>query len=801
MNGLLHDFRYGVRTLVKNRGFAAVALMALALGIGANTAIFTLVHAVLIQELPFDDPDDLVMVWEHNRPRNQMQNVVGPANYVRWEERNRSFEDMAAISYRDWNLTGEGDPILVDVAIVTPSLFAIIGTDAVLGRTFTVEDAQPEADSIIVISHGFWQNQYGSDPGILGRTITLQGLPQVVIGVVPDSGSFPDDNQIWAPMVITEEYRTFRGRYLMVIARLADGVSLGEAQAEMDTIAAGIETELPDFDTGWGVNIVLLREQLTGDLRTALLVLFGAVGFVLLIACANVASLLLARASGRRREVSIRGALGAGRARLIQQMLAESLLLAIAAGGLGVALAYWALDALLTIAPADMPGFVAVQVNPDVLVFTLLVSLGTGVLFGLFPAVAASRPDLVESLKEGNRTAGPASHRAGNLLVVGEVALVLVLLIGAGLLGRSFLRLASVDPGFRPDNVIAMDLSLPGSKYGEEEQQTAFFAGAIELIEALPGVNSVGAISFLPLDGPGAGTSFVVDDRPEPPDGERPVADVRSVTRDYFRAMGIPLLRGRVFEAIDSRDNPRKVVINNNTMARTFWPDENPIGKTIRMSWGEMLHAEVVGVVGDVKHGGLDTAPRSKLYWHHPQFVYSFMTLVIHADGDPTALVPSLRARVGELDPELPISGIRTMDQMVSESLRQPRFTTLLLSIFAVVALVLVAIGLFGLISYSTAQRTREIGVRVALGASRKGVFRMIIGRGVALALAGAGIGILGALILTRFLESMLFDVSPTDPATFAFIVPVLLVIAGIASYLPARRAMKVDPMEALRYE
>ncbi len=583
-----------------------------------------------------------------------------------------------------------------------------------------------------------------------------------------------------------------------MIARLADGVSLGEAQAEMDTITAEIETELPDFDTGWGVNIVPLREQLTGNLRTALLVLFGAVGFVLLIACANVASLLLARASGRRREVSIRGALGAGRARLIQQMLAESLILAVAAGGLGVALAYWAVDALLAIAPADMPGFVAVQVNPDVLVFTLLVSLGTGVLFGLFPAVAASRPDLAESLKEGNRTAGPASHRAGNLLVVGEVALVLVLLIGAGLLGRSFLRLASVDPGFRPDNVLAMDLSLPGSKYGEEEQQTAFFEGAIELIEALPGVNSVGAISFLPLDGPGAGTSFVVDDRPEPPDGERPVADVRSVTRDYFRAMGIPLLRGRVFEASDSRDNP---VVINNTMARTFWPDENPIGKTIRMSWGEMLHAEVVGVVGDVKHGGLDTAPRSKLYWHHPQFVYSFMTLVIHADGDPTALVPSLRARVGELDPELPISGIRTMDQMVSESLRQPRFATLLLSIFAVVALVLVAIGLFGLISYSTAQRTREIGVRVALGASRNGVFRMIIGRGVALALAGVGIGILGALILTRFLESMLFDVSTTDPITFAFIVPILIAIAAIASYLPVRRAMKVDPMEALRYE
>ncbi len=800
MNDLLQDFRYGIRTLIKNPGFAAIALLALALGIGANTAIFTLVNAVLIQELPFDDPDNLVVVWEHNRPRNQTQNVVGPANYVRWEERNHVFDDMAAISYRDWNLTGDGEPIFVDVAVVTPSLFSILRTEALLGRTLTEEDAHPGADDVVLISRGFWQNQYGSDPEILGRTVRLQGLPMIVVGVVPEHGAFPDGNQVWTPMVITEEYRTFRGRYLQVIARLADGVSLGEAQAEMDTIGAQLETELADLDTGWGVNIVPLREQLTGELRSALLVLSGAVGFVLLIACANVASLLLARASGRKREISIRGALGAGRGRLIRQMLTESLLLSITAGALGAALAYWVVDLLLAIAPAEIPGFAAIHVNSKVLIFTMLVSVGTGLMFGLFPALASSGTHLVEDLKEGSRSAGPASHRAGNMLVVGEVALVLVLLIGAGLLGRSFLHLTGVDPGFRPENVLTMDLSLPGASYGEEEQQAAFFERVIELFAALPGVESAGAISFLPLDGPGAGTSFIVDDRPEPADGERPVADVRSVTRDYFRTMGIPLLRGRVFETNDSPDNPHKVVIND-TMARTFWPDENPTGKTIHMSWGEILFAEVVGVVGDVKHGGLDTTARSKLYWHHPQFVYSFMTVVVHTEGDPRVLIPSLKARIAELDPDLPISSIETMDQIVSESLRQPRFVTLLLSIFAGVALVLVSIGLFGLVSYSTAQRTREIGVRVALGATRAGMFRMVVGQGLILAVAGVGVGLIGAVLLTRFLESLLFNITTTDPATFAVIVPALLAIAGLASYLPARKAMTVDPMEALRYE
>jgi putative ABC transport system permease protein len=798
LNGLLQDFRYGLRTVARNPGFAAVAMMALALGIGANTAIFSVVNAVLVQPLQYADPDDLVMVWEHNRPRNRTDNVVGPANYLRWEERNSVFQEMAGMAETTWNLTGDGEPERVGVALATPSLFRILGTPVILGRTFVDEDQR--SDDVVLIIEGLWRRRFGSDPEIIGKTLTIQGETRRIVGVVREGAALPDDVEVWTPMPFTDEHWSFRGRYMTVVARLADGITLDQAQAEMDTIAAQLETELPDWDAGWGVHIVPLRRQLTGELRPALLVLFGAVGFVLLIACANVASLLLARASGRKREMSIRGALGAGRGRLIQQMLAESLLLSIGAGALGVVFAYWGVDLLLTIAPAEVPGFASIELNSEVLLFTLMVSIATGLLFGLLPAVATSGSDLVEPLKEGGRSAGATSHRAGNLLVVAEVAIVLVLLIGAGLLGRSFVHLARVDPGFRPDNVLALNLSLPGARYGEPEQQRAFFGDAIRLIEAVPGVESAAAISFLPLDGAGAATSILVDDRPEPPTGEEPVADVRSVTRNYFRTMGIPLIRGRTFEEVDGPGSGDKVVINA-TMSDTFWPDENPIGKTIQMSWGEMLHAEVVGVVGDVKHGGLDTMPRSKLYWHHPQFVYSGMTLVVHTKADPIGLTSELKARIGELDRELPISNIRTMDQIVSESLRQPRFTTLLLSIFAVVALMLVAIGLFGLISYSTAQRTREIGVRVALGASRNGVFRMIVGRGLVLALAGVTVGLFGAVILTRFLESLLFDISTTDPATFAFIVPILLAIAGIASYVPARRAMNVDPMEALRYE
>ncbi len=800
MKNLWMDIRYASRTLRQSPSFTALAILALALGIGANTAIYSVVHAVLIQELPYPDSGKIMVVWEHNRTRGVPKNVVGPANYVRWVERNTVFEEMAAVSDSSWNLTGDGEPQRISASVVTPSLFRVMGVDALLGRVLADDDAIPGAERVVLISQGLWEQSYGGDAAIIGRRITLEDRAMTIVGVVDANNPFPDDAQVWAPMPLPREARDFRGRYMLVVARLGNGVTIDEAQSEMNTIAARMEIELPDWDTGWGVNIVPLTDELTGEFRPALLVLFGAVGFVLLIACANVAGLLLARAFGRRRELAVRASLGAGRGRIIRQLLVESCLLSLVAGVLGTALAYWGVDALLAIAPAQIPGFIQVGIDADVLLFTLAASLGTGVLFGLFPAWESSRIDLVEAIKETQATTGRGHHRLRSFLIVGEISLALVLVAGAGLLVRSFMALRAVDPGFRSDNVLTLNISLPGASYGEEHQQRDFYERAVRDIAALPDVVSAGAISFLPMTGLAAATSFTLEDRQTPRAGERPVADVRSVTRNYFRAMGIPLERGRVFDERDDPDAPHKVVINR-TMAETFWPDEDPLGQLVNMSRGEMLQAEVIGVVGDVRHAGLDSTPRSKLYWHHPQFVYDYMTIVARTTGDPSIAVPAIRGIIGRIDPTLPIARVSSMGDILSRSVREPRFAMLVLGVFAGVSLLLVGVGLFGLISFATAQRTREIGLRVALGAQRRQILGLVLGRGVALTEGGVAVGVVGALWLTRFLEGMLFGITPFDGWTYGVVVPLIVAVGLLATYLPARRAMNIDPIAALREE
>jgi len=811
MESLGQDLRYGLRVLLRAPGFSAAAAIALALGIGANSAIFSVVQAVLLTAPPYRDPDRLVMVWEHNRPRAKQSNVVSPANFLDWREQSSAFSAMAALYDSLTHLTGAGDPEELPFQGVSANLFSTLGVQAELGRSFSAADGQAESEPVVVLSHELWQRRFGSDPALIGRSVTLSGKSRTVIGVLPPgfhlfvkemslTGKPP---QLWMPIAFEPEDRIRRGRYLRAIARLAPGVSLEQAQSQMDTIARRLERQYPDFNTGWGVRVVPLASQLTGEIRPALLVLLGAVGFVLLIACANVANLLLARAATRSREIAIRRAIGAGRGRIVRQLLTESTLLAVVGGALGLLLAQWGLQSLLALTPADLLGVHQVDLDWVVLGFTLALSLLTGLLFGSAPAWALSRPSLVDPLKDGGRGAPRGAQRMEprSLLVIAEAALTLVLLVGAGLMIRTVWQLQSVDPGFQADNLLTARILLPSSKYGEEQQRIAFFRQLVERAEALPGVRAAGAVNFLPLAGPGSATSIVVEDHPAPPAGEEPVADVRVITPGYFRTMGIPLLHGRNFSARETTEMSHVVLINQ-TMARQLWPGKDPLGRrvTIHMK-DENVPSAIIGVVGDIRHDGLDVPVRSMVYWPHPELATSWMTLVIRTGSDPLSLAPSVQRAVLELDRELPIADVRTMAQLLAHSLARVRFATLLLVLFALVALALAAVGIYGVMSYAVAVRTREIGIRMALGARAADVLRLILGRAVILVGVGLGLGLVAALALTRLMESLLYGVSATDPVTFLSIPLLLMAVALIACYVPARRAARVDPMIALRCE
>jgi putative ABC transport system permease protein len=803
------DLRQGARSLFKQPTFTIVAVIALALGIGANTAIFSVVHAVLLQSLPYREADRLVSVWEHNRTRGNNQNVINMGNFFDWKEQNRVFEDMAAFFDMTANLTSGGEPEEIKTQSATNSLFNILGVPPILGRTFAPDDGKPGQPGVVVISFGLWQRRFGGDPQIIGQKLILNGTETTVIGVMPagfnwhvKAGSMTRKMaELWSPWQVEERNR--RGRGYMAVARLKPGVTLEQAQAEMNAIHSRIEQQYSEFNAGWGVNLVPLRAQFTGEIRLALLVLLGAVGMVLLIACANVANLLLARAAGRQREVAVRAALGASRGRIIRQLLTESLLLAGLGGLAGLALAWWGTDLLVSLAPPDLLNLPQVKINAEVLGFTLGISLLTGVIFGLAPAFEATRLNLTESLKEGGKSVGGGMRpqRLRNSLVILEVALALVLLVGAGLLIRSFARLQGVDPGFNAQNVLTMRVSLPRLKYDNEQKRVAFFRQAIAQMQALPGVESVGAVNFLPFAAPHSGTSVDIEGRPLLPVTQKLKTGVMVTDSNYFHAMQIPLKRGRLFTDQEAAEM-RHVVVINEAFARKHFPNEDPLGKrvTIYMK-DDNQPCEIIGVVGDSKHMNLDAEVRPMSYWPHPELASSGMTFVIRTRGDAASVTSAARNVIRTLDPNQPVADVRMMEGLIGTSVARARFNTLLLTIFAVVALLLAGVGIYGVMAYSVAQRTHEIGVRVALGARKGDVLRLVLRRGMTLALAGVAIGVVASFALTRLMGTLLFNVSVTDPLTFVGVPLLLAFVAMLACLIPARRAAKVDPMVALRTE
>jgi putative ABC transport system permease protein len=809
MDSFWHDLRYGTRMLAKSPGFTVVAAVALALGIGANTAIFSVVNAVLLTPLQYRDADKLVIVWEKGLKNNQ--NVVNPANFMDWNEQNSVFTDMAASLDLNAVMTGDGEPEEIPSQVATTNLFSVLGVDAILGRTFSPDDGKPNQTRVVVLSYGLWQRRFGGDPTIIGRKLNINRAEAIVIGVMPAGFSWHVKKgsltakvaEMWSPFVITNEMRTRQGRFMTVVARIKPEVTLDQAKTEMNVIGARLEQQYNDFNANWGVNVVPLRAQFTGELRPALLVLLGAVGFVLLIACANVANLLLSRAAARQKEIAVRAALGASRSRILRQLLTESVLLAAIGGAAGLLLALWGTDLLVSLSPREMSALQQVRINTPVLGFTIAVSLLTGIIFGLAPAFEATRVNLHESLKEGGKNIGGGTrgHRLRSAFVITEIALALVLLVGAGLLVRSFNRLQSVDPGFNAKNVLTMRISLPSRKYDSDRKRIDFFRQAIEQIKALPGVEAAGATNFLPFAGPHAGTLVEIEGRPKLPPGQGLTTGSCVTDANYFEAMQIPLKRGRLFTEQEATEM-RHVVVINETFADKNFPGEDPLGKrvTIYMK-DDNVPTEIIGIVGNNKHMGLDEEVEPMAYWPHPELAYPFMTLVIRTHGERASIASAARNVIQTLDGEQPVADIRTMQSLLADSVARARFNTLLLTVFAVVALILAAVGIYGVMSYAVTQRTHELGLRMALGAQTSHLLSLIVRQGMVMAAAGVGIGLAAAFALTRILGTLLYGISATDPLTFLAIASLLTAVALLACYLPARRATRVDPMVALRYE
>jgi putative ABC transport system permease protein len=801
----VQDLRHGARLLLASPGFTLAALGALAIGIGANTAIFAVVNTLLIQPLPYKDPEGLAIVWEHNLPRDRRNNVVSPGNYLHWREMNSVFSEMSIVSMTFRTAyTGDGEPEELTQQIVNATLFPMLGVNAAVGRVFTPDEDRPNSNRFVLLSDRLWRRRFSADPRVVNRSIRLDGNLFTIVGVMPPGFSILDkDVDIWVPIGFSAEARTPRGRWTMVIARLKDGVTFTQAQDDMTGVASRLSAMFPNFDTGWTARVVPLKEQLTGEVRPALLVLLGAVGFVLLIACANVANLLLARATTRHRELAVRAALGADRGRLIRQLLSESLVLAVIGGIIGVALAWWALSFLRTVVATNLPiqQLEFVGINGWVLLFACAAALGSGLLFGVIPAFAAAGISLTDALREGGRT-GTASRgrlvRQG--LVIVEMALALVLLVGAGLLARSFLTLMRVNPGFDPSKTITMKVTLPSASYQSDNQIIGFFDRLFERIDAMPGVQAAGGISFLPLNGLGAATGFSIEGQEKPRAGEEPVSEVKVVTHDFFKAMGIPLLRGRLFDGRDTAPNTRRVIVSE-TLVKKYFGDRDPIGQRIVLSWNNQGPDEIIGVVGDVRSVSLETEPRGASYLPPARFAYPFMSVAVRTSTGGLSIVSSLVNAVHELDPNVPVSQIRPMSEVIAVSTTERRLTMALLMAFSVLALVLASVGIYGVISYSVTQRTQEIGIRMALGAQRRDVLRMVVGNALILATIGIGLGAAGAFVLTRLMTKLLFNVEPQDPMTFTSVAALLGAVAALASYIPGRRATRVDPVVALRAE
>ena len=810
MQTLLQDLRYAIRMMMSNRVFSVVAVFVLALGIGANSVIFSVVNAVLLRSSPYPDPDRIIMVFESNVQRRTRE-AIAAANFLDWRDRNHVFENLATYREDTFSLTGADKPERAWGLVTTSSLFPILGVEPILGRVFKPDEENLGSGRVAVISQSLWERRYASDPTVIGQKITANSEPLTIIGVMPHGFKFPELSDLWIPprqavpehvLRPTVNMSTNRdSHYLSAIGRLKPGVTLQQARTDMDAVALRMEEQNPNDNVGRGVNLITLRENDVGDVQSALLVLFGAVGFVLLIACANVANLLLARAATRQKEIAIRTALGANRFRLVRQLLTESVLLALMGGGLGLLLALWGIGPLISLAPTTAHGANAIRIDGLVLGFTLAVSLVTGVIFGLVPALQASKSDLNESLKEGGRSgsAGARRNRVRGVLVVAEIALSLVLLIGAGLMIRSFIRLEQVNPGFDARDVLTMRVSLPAAQYPDGRRRAAFFEQVIQRLQSLPGAQSAAAISRLPLTAGNSSRSLTIEGRSNDGSGNGPGADYRVISPEYFGSMGIPLLKGRDFIERDRGDAVRVGIINE-TMARRFWPDEHPLGKHLRIDDNDPW-TEIVGVVADVKHLGLDSQSRPEFYVPYFKDPWPFMTVVVHSGSGTTSLANAMRNEVWAVDKDLPVPDIKSMEQLLSDSVARRRFNMLLLGIFGGVALVLAAVGIYGVMSYSVTQRTHEIGIRMALGANQSAVLKLVVGQGMTLALVGVGIGLAAAFALTRVLTSLLFAVGATDPATFVILSTLLAGVALAACLVPARRAMKVDPMTALRYE
>jgi putative ABC transport system permease protein len=804
MESLIQDLRYALRVLIKKPGFTAIAVLTLALGIGANSAIFTVVNAVLLRSLPYEDGDRLVWIWG---TQPQLEKApVAPANFLDIKEQNEVFDYVAAFRGQSGALTGQYEPERIRVAAVSADFFSLLKVMPILGRVFNNQDEQAGNNQVIVLSHALWQRRFGSNPGILDQKLTLNDRPYTVIGVTPAGFQYPTYADLWVPLVFDAKEKTVRDTHsLSAIGRLKPGVAIEQGQANIGLIAGTLEQNYPRTNTGIGMRLVPLKEQITGSIQTQLLIIFAAVGFVLLIACANVANLVLARAASRQKEMAIRTALGAASSRLARLLLTESVVLAVAGGALGLLLAYWGTQLLVSASPIHIPRVKEITLDLRVLGFTLLLSFLTGILFGITPALQARRTDLNETLKEGGRSSsqGLGGYRMRKIFVVSQMALALVLLISAGLMIKSFLKLQQVDLGFNERNLMTMQVTLPRSKYNDGQTRAAFFQKAVDRIKALPGVEGAGAITNLPLSGANDSTSFIIDGREPSPDGKAPLTEYRSITPDYFRAMGIGLVRGRFFDETD-QPNTVKVAIINESLAHKFFGDQDPIGQRIGLS-GPPDWREIVGVVRDVRHYGPDNEPKPETYVPYNQnqasyLQYGSMALVVRGENSSN-LVSGVRGEILAVDSSQPIYNAKTMEQVVADSVAQRRLDTLLLALLAGVALLLAAVGTYSVMAYTVAQRTHELGVRMALGAQPRDVIKLVLGQALSLALVGVAIGLGAAFGLMRFVSGLLYGVSLADPFIYIGLALLLGAVAILASYFPARRATRVDPLSALRSE
>lgn len=817
MNTLIQDMKYGLRMLVKNKGFSIVAILTLALGIGANTAIFSVINALLLRPLPFNEPERIVAIRSADLSTEGGFGSISYPDFFDWQAQAQTIEKMAAYDSKSFTLYSDTESVRLSGATVSSDLFSILGVNPEIGRPFSAEEDKKGGGRVLILSHDLWQTRYGSDPNIFGKTVSLNQTSYTIVGVMPASFRFPLDEDpvdFWTNVTGDAEFppkeplTSQRGNhFLQAVGRLQPGATIEQADAELKAISATLAQQYPDSNTNFSAKVMSLSQQLYGDVRPSLIVLFAAVGCVLLIACANVANLLLARATARRREIAVRTALGASRWRVVRQLLTESVMLAIVGGAAGLLLASFGTDLLIAITPTDIPRIAETSVDSRVLLFTLSVATITGLVMGIIPAINASRLDLNEMLKEGGR--GSAGGRRGSIrgaLVVAEVAVAVTLLVGAGLLAQSFVRLMKVDSGFNPDNVLTVRAGLPGGLYETPEQITTFHERLLERIGTLPGIVSYSTVAPLPLSRNNVGVGFSVEGRANPTGRPFPYETaLRLVGPDYFSTMGTPIKQGRGVTERDRLGQPNVIVINE-SLARQYFADEDPIGKRINpsMSIDESGPAmrEIVGVVADTRPKGPGVAPEPEVYVPISQLpAVGSITLLIRTNSNPTNLIAAVRQEIASIDSKVPVYEVRMLNEYFSETVAQPRFNSLLSGIFAALALLLTGIGLYGVISYSVSQSTQEIGVRMALGAQPRDVLRLIIKKGMLLTLIGLALGLTVAFPMTRFMESLLYGVTATDTVTFATVSVVLAAVALLACWIPARRATRIDPMVALRYE